>query len=142
MGTLAIRIQPQGLWILQCPLFGQIDVLINNAGVFIPKPFIEYTAEDFSALVSTTLAGFLYFSQLSAKQMLRQKGKVKRVVRFGALIAMHGDVGEHPKIADGASQLPQDVFGQDKNPSRLVYGVASLPLGTPVELELIFEVEE
>ena len=33
----------------------------------------------------------------------------------------------------------QDVFGKDKNPSRLVYGVASLPLGTPVELEIIFE---
>src|SRR5713101_5392741 len=53
--------------------FGRIDVLINNAGVFIPKPFIEYTTEDFNALVSTTLAGFLYVSQLTVKQMLRQK---------------------------------------------------------------------
>src|SRR5215475_9741050 len=39
--------------------FGRIDVLINNAGVFIPKPFTEYTTEDFNTLVSTTLAGFL-----------------------------------------------------------------------------------
>ena len=54
--------------------FGRIDVLVNNAGVFIPKPFIEYTTEDFNTLVSTTLAGFLYVSQLSVKQMLRQKG--------------------------------------------------------------------
>jgi NAD(P)-dependent dehydrogenase (short-subunit alcohol dehydrogenase family) len=53
--------------------FGRIDVLINNAGVFIPKPFVEYTTEDFNALVSTTLAGFLYVTQLSVKQMLRQK---------------------------------------------------------------------
>src|SRR5499425_1078261 len=53
--------------------FGRIDVLINNAGVFIPKPFTEYTAEDFNTLVSTTLAGFLYLSQLAVKQMLRQK---------------------------------------------------------------------
>src|ERR1700752_3172849 len=53
--------------------FGRIDVLINNAGVFIPKPFIEYTTEDFNTLVSTTLAGFLYVSQLAVKQMLRQK---------------------------------------------------------------------
>jgi NAD(P)-dependent dehydrogenase (short-subunit alcohol dehydrogenase family) len=53
--------------------FGRIDVLINNAGVFIPKPFTEYTTEDFNALVSTTLAGFLYVSQLSVKQMLQQK---------------------------------------------------------------------
>ncbi len=40
-----------------------------------------------------------------------------------------------------ASDLLQDVFGKEKNPCRLVYGVASLPLGTPVELEVIFEVE-
>ncbi len=53
--------------------FGRIDVLVNNAGVFIPKPFTEYTTEDFNALVSTTLAGFLYISQLAVKQMLRQK---------------------------------------------------------------------
>jgi NAD(P)-dependent dehydrogenase (short-subunit alcohol dehydrogenase family) len=53
--------------------FGRIDVLINNAGVFIPKPFTEYTTEDFDILVSTTLAGFLYVSQLAIKQMLRQK---------------------------------------------------------------------
>ena len=53
--------------------FGRIDSLINNAGIFIPKPFIEYTTEEFNALVSTTLAGFLYVSQLSVKQMLRQK---------------------------------------------------------------------
>src|SRR5712671_4371306 len=52
--------------------FGRIDVLINNAGVFIPKAFTEYTTEDFNTLVSTTLAGFLYVSQLAIKQMLRQ----------------------------------------------------------------------
>jgi NAD(P)-dependent dehydrogenase (short-subunit alcohol dehydrogenase family) len=53
--------------------FGQIDVLVNNAGIFIPKPFTDYTTEDFNALVSTILAGFLYISQLSVKQMLKQK---------------------------------------------------------------------
>jgi NAD(P)-dependent dehydrogenase (short-subunit alcohol dehydrogenase family) len=53
--------------------FGGIDVLINNAGIFIPKPFTEYTTEDFDALVSTTLAGFLYATQLSLKQMVKQK---------------------------------------------------------------------
>src|SRR3981189_2974577 len=53
--------------------FGRIDVLINNAGVFIPKPFTEYTTEDFNTLVSTTLAGFLYVSPLTVKQMLREK---------------------------------------------------------------------
>src|SRR5215470_1330510 len=53
--------------------FGRIDVLINNAGILIPRPFTEYTTEDFNTLVSTTLAGFLYVSQLAVKQMLRQQ---------------------------------------------------------------------
>jgi len=53
--------------------FGGIDVLINNAGVFIPRPFTEYTTEDLETLVSTTLGGFLYVSQLAVRQMLRQK---------------------------------------------------------------------
>jgi enamine deaminase RidA (YjgF/YER057c/UK114 family) len=75
-----------------------------------------------------------------AKQYLGSLDKVTRVVRLGVAVATSGEVREHPKVADGASELLQDVFGKDKNPSRLVYGVASLPLGTPVELELIFEV--
>jgi enamine deaminase RidA (YjgF/YER057c/UK114 family) len=66
--------------------------------------------------------------------------KVVRVVRLGVMVATSGDVRDQPKVADGASELLQDVFGKDKNPCRLVYGVASLPLGTPVELETIFEV--
>jgi enamine deaminase RidA (YjgF/YER057c/UK114 family) len=75
-----------------------------------------------------------------ARQHLGSLDKVTRIVRLGVLVATSGDVREQPKIADGASELLQDVFGKDKNPSRLVYGVASLPLGTPVELEVILEV--
>jgi len=75
-----------------------------------------------------------------ARQHLGSFDKVTRIVRLGVSMATVGDVREHPKVADGASELLQDVFGRDKNPIRLVYGVASLPLGTPVELELIFEV--
>jgi enamine deaminase RidA (YjgF/YER057c/UK114 family) len=75
-----------------------------------------------------------------ARQHLGSLDKVTRVVKLGTLIATQGDVRELPRVADGASELLQDVFGKEKNPSRLVYGVASLPLGTPIELEVIFEV--
>src|SRR6266850_3189448 len=75
-----------------------------------------------------------------ARQYLGTLDKVKRIVRLGVLVATSGNVRDQPKVADGASELLQDIFGKDKNPSRLVYGVASLPLGVPVELELIFEV--
>jgi enamine deaminase RidA (YjgF/YER057c/UK114 family) len=75
-----------------------------------------------------------------ARKHLGSLDKVTRVVRLGVLIATSGDVRDQPKVADGASELLQDVFGKEKKPCRLVYGVASLPLGTPVELEVIFEV--
>jgi enamine deaminase RidA (YjgF/YER057c/UK114 family) len=75
-----------------------------------------------------------------ARQHLGSLDKVTRIVRLGVSVATSGDVRDQPKVADGASELLQDVFGKSKNPSRLVYGVASLPLGTPVELEIIFEV--
>jgi enamine deaminase RidA (YjgF/YER057c/UK114 family) len=75
-----------------------------------------------------------------ARQHLGSLDRVTRIVRLGVMVATSGDVRDQPKVADGASDLLQDVFGKDKNPSRLVYGVASLPLGTPVELEVIFEV--
>jgi enamine deaminase RidA (YjgF/YER057c/UK114 family) len=75
-----------------------------------------------------------------AREYLGSLDQVTRVIRLGVLVATVGDVRDHPKVADAASDLLQDVFGKEKNPCRLVYGVASLPLGTPVELELIFEV--
>ena len=75
-----------------------------------------------------------------AREHLGSLDRVARVVRLGVSVATVGDVREQAKIADGASDLLQDVFGKDKNPCRLVYGVASLPLGVPVELEVIFEV--
>jgi len=75
-----------------------------------------------------------------ARRHLGSLNNVTRIVRLGVSVATSGDVREQPKVADGASNLLQDVFGKDKNPSRLVFGVASLPLGVPVELELIFEV--
>jgi len=75
-----------------------------------------------------------------AREHLGSLDKVTRIVRLGVLVATSGDVRDQPKVADAASELLQSVFGKDKNPCRMVYGVASLPLGTPVELEVIFEV--
>jgi NAD(P)-dependent dehydrogenase (short-subunit alcohol dehydrogenase family) len=53
--------------------FGSVDVLVNNAGIFLTKPFTDFTAEDFDALVSTNLLGFFYITQRTVKEMLKKK---------------------------------------------------------------------
>jgi enamine deaminase RidA (YjgF/YER057c/UK114 family) len=65
---------------------------------------------------------------------------IKRIVRLGVSVATSGDVRNQSKVADAASGVLQEIFGKDKSPCRLVYGVASLRLDVPVELEIIFEV--
>jgi enamine deaminase RidA (YjgF/YER057c/UK114 family) len=75
-----------------------------------------------------------------ARAHLGTLDRVTRIVRLGVSVATSGDVRDQPKVADGASELLQKIFGAERNPCRLVYGVASLPLGVPVELEVIFEV--
>src|SRR5262245_12758229 len=53
--------------------FGGIDLLVNNAGIFIAKPFTEFAIEDFAALVSTNLTGFFHVTQLAVQRMLARK---------------------------------------------------------------------
>jgi enamine deaminase RidA (YjgF/YER057c/UK114 family) len=77
----------------------------------------------------------------SAKEHLGSLDRVTRVLRLCVFIATSGDFFDQPKVADAASDLLKDVFGAEKLPVRVVLGVASLPLGVPIELEVIFEVE-
>jgi NAD(P)-dependent dehydrogenase (short-subunit alcohol dehydrogenase family) len=53
--------------------FGTIDVVVNNAGIFLTKPFTDFTTEDFDALISVNLLGFFYITQRAVKEMLKQK---------------------------------------------------------------------
>ena len=76
----------------------------------------------------------------SAKEHLGSLDRVTRVVRLGVFMATSGEFFDQPRVADAASDLFRDIFGSDKMAVRLVIGVASLPLGVPVELEVILEV--
>jgi enamine deaminase RidA (YjgF/YER057c/UK114 family) len=76
-----------------------------------------------------------------ARKQLGSLNRVSRVVRLGVYVAATPEFTEHPKVADAASELLRDVFGEQTVSTRLVFGVASLPLGSPVELEVIFEVK-
>jgi enamine deaminase RidA (YjgF/YER057c/UK114 family) len=77
----------------------------------------------------------------AARNHLGSLDKVTRVVRLAAYLATEGDFFAQPQVADGASELLRYVFGADKLPVRIVLGVASHPLGVPVVLEVLFEVE-
>jgi len=74
------------------------------------------------------------------KEHLGSLDRVKRIVRLGVMIATSGEFRDHPKVADGASEVLLRVFGPEMLSGRVVLGVASLPLGLPVEVELVLEV--
>jgi enamine deaminase RidA (YjgF/YER057c/UK114 family) len=75
----------------------------------------------------------------AAKAYLGALDKITGVAKLGVYIATEGDFRDHPKVADGASELLVKVFGTGMLSARIVLGVASLPLGMPIEIELVFE---
>ena len=76
--------------------FGAVDALVNNAGIFFPKPFLDYTTEDFRALSSTNLDGFIYITQRVVKQLLSQKSN-------GSVVSITATIADHPLAALTAS---------------------------------------
>lgn len=83
--------------------FGSINALVNNAGIFFPKPFVDYTQEDFKSLLSTNVEGFLYITQLSIKQMLEQG-------TGGSVVSITTSMAEHP-IAGMPAAVPMITKG-------------------------------
>lgn len=75
--------------------FGTIDALVNNAGIYRTKPFLDFTSEDFEALVSTNLLGFLYITQHSVRQMLKQKS--------GSVVTITAALADQPIAGVNAS---------------------------------------
>ena len=116
-------------------LSGMLPV-VDHKPKYLGRLGAELDAEDGRDAVRTAALSAL----AAAKKHLGSLDRVTRVVRLGVFIATSGDFFDQPRVADGASDLLRDVFGADKLPVRSVIGVASLPLGMPVELEVTFEV--
>jgi NAD(P)-dependent dehydrogenase (short-subunit alcohol dehydrogenase family) len=70
--------------------FGRVDTLVNNAGVFIAKPFADYTAEDYQAMIGVNLTGFVAATQAAIEQMLRQ-GDGGHVVQITTSLVDHAN---------------------------------------------------
>src|SRR5438309_7935224 len=75
--------------------FGSIDVLVSNAGIFFTKPFTEFSTTDFNTLVSTNLLGFFYITQLTVKQMLKQKS--------GSVVSITAALADQPILGINGS---------------------------------------
>jgi NAD(P)-dependent dehydrogenase (short-subunit alcohol dehydrogenase family) len=69
--------------------FGSIDALVNNAGIYFSKPFIDYTLDDLRSLISVNIEGFFFISQLAIKQMLAQK-------TGGSIVNITTTLADHP----------------------------------------------
>jgi enamine deaminase RidA (YjgF/YER057c/UK114 family) len=118
-------------------LSGMLPV-VDHKPKYLGRLGKEVDAESGRDAVRTAALGAL----AAAKKHLGSLDRVTRVVRLGVFMATSGDFFDQPRVADAASDLFRDLFGADKMAVRLVIGVASLPLGMPVELEVIFEVAE
>lgn len=75
--------------------FGTIDVLVNNAGIFLKRPFTDFTIKDFEALVSINLLGFFYITQRTVKEMLKQKS--------GCVVSITAALADRPIAGDNGS---------------------------------------
>jgi NAD(P)-dependent dehydrogenase (short-subunit alcohol dehydrogenase family) len=78
--------------------FGRIDTLVNNAGIFIAKPFTDYTAEDFRIKIATNLAGFFHITQRVATEMLEQGSG--HIVNITTSLADHAIAGVPTVLAN------------------------------------------
>jgi NAD(P)-dependent dehydrogenase (short-subunit alcohol dehydrogenase family) len=83
--------------------FGSVDALVNNAGIFIAKPFTQYTADDYRSLLSTNLDGFVHVTQRVIGQLLEQK-------RGGSVVSITSSLTDNP-IAGLPTSVPMITKG-------------------------------
>jgi NAD(P)-dependent dehydrogenase (short-subunit alcohol dehydrogenase family) len=117
--------------------FGQVDVLINNAGIFNAKPFVEYTEEELDQLVATNLKGFVYASQAAAKHMVaRRQGHIVNITASIALQPNQQVPALLPVLIKGGINAATRALALELAPhnvkvNAVAPGIVDTPLYTP-----------
>jgi enamine deaminase RidA (YjgF/YER057c/UK114 family) len=131
-GTYVEAVQTGNLLFLS----GMVPV-VDHKPKYVGRLGKELDAEAGRDAVYTAALGAL----AAARQHLGSLDRVTRVVRLGVYIATYGDFFDQPRVADAASDLFRDIFGIEKTSVRFIVGVASISLGMPIVLDVIFEVD-
>ncbi|WP_028754877.1 RidA family protein [Rhizobium leucaenae] len=112
------------------PVAGHVPIYLGLVGRDLS------VREGYDAARAACLSGLA-----AARVYLGSLDRIRAIAKLAVSLATPADFQEHPKVADGASELLLNLFGADLVPPRIVLGVSSIPLGMPVEVELVFEIE-
>lgn len=117
-------------------LSGMLPV-VGHAPLYIGRVGKELSiAEGYDAARTACLSGLS-----AARSHLGSLDRIRTIAKLGVYIAAPDDFRDHPKVADGASELLLSIFGEKRIPPRIVLGVSSIPLGMPVEVELVLDID-
>jgi enamine deaminase RidA (YjgF/YER057c/UK114 family) len=112
------------------PVVGHDPLYIGQVGKDLS------VAEGYDAARAACLSGLA-----AARAHLGSLNRIRTIEKLGVYIATPAEFREHPKVADGASELLLSIFGSERLSTRVVLGVSSIPFGMPIEIELVLEIE-
>ena len=99
-------------------------------------------ASDFSVEQGLSIAQICILNALSAvKNAIGDLDKIKKIIKLNGFIRSERDFSDQPKVLDGASDMLVNIWGDKGRHARSAIGVSELPLGSPIELELIMEIQ-
>lgn len=122
--------------------FGQVDVLVNNAGFFLPKPFVDYSPEDIQSMLETNLKGVVYASQAAAVHMIeRRQG---HIINITAAVALQPNIAVPaalPVLIRGLNQVTRalalELSSHNIQVNAVAPGIIETPMHDPASFDFL-----